>query len=100
MKKQLIAFSMAGLMLASTATTALARDYRHQGYANRYYSEPAHPYVQKAVLGGGAGAALGGLLSRDGYRTDGAIKGALLGAGVGMGYEYLKRQGTFSNMGW
>jgi hypothetical protein len=96
MKKQLIALSTLGLMLGSSFSAAMAHDYRYD--YNRYRgSRSEHPYVEKAVLAGGAGAALGGLLARDGYRTDGAIKGALLGAGIGMGYEYLKRQGTFSN---
>lgn len=94
MKKRAMALLMTGLLLGASASTAFARDYRYDRYRDTYGQE--HPYVQKAVLGGGAGAALGGLLSRDGYRTDGAIKGALLGAGIGMGYEYLKRQGTFS----
>jgi hypothetical protein len=97
MKKQLIALSIAGLMLASSFSAANAQDYRWNRYNNPYYGGSAHPYVQKALIGGGAGAALGGLLSQDGYRADGAIKGAVLGAGLGLGYQYLKQQGTF---GW
>lgn len=89
---------LAGLMLVSTLTPAFA--HSRYDYRDRYYRpKEEHPYVNKALLGGGTGAVLGSLLARDGYRTDGAIKGALLGAGIGVGYEYLKRQGTFSR-GW
>jgi hypothetical protein len=67
-----------------------ARDYRYRGG----FSQQS-PYLHKALIGGGAGAFIGGLLGQDGYRTGSAVKGAVIGAGAGLGYEYLKRQGNF-----
>lgn len=91
---------LAGSMLVSP-NSAFARDYYN--YGNRYYSSSRigdymydHPYVQKAAIGGGAGAVIGALLGQEGSRVDGAVKGALLGAGAGLGYEYLRRKGIFS----
>jgi hypothetical protein len=103
-KKMIAAAMMLSMTLGGAATlvpAAEARDY--QGY-NRYnyYNRDRglmgnHPYVQKAVIGGGVGAVAGGLLAGDGGRADGAIKGGLLGAGLGLGYQYLRNQGTFRN---
>jgi len=39
------------------------------------------------------------VLANDGSRGNGAVKGALLGAGVGLGYEYLKQKGYISGIG-
>jgi hypothetical protein len=82
-----------GLMPAAHAQSRY--DYYNNRYNNGFLTE--HPYAKKALIGGGVGAVAGGLLAGDGGRADGAIKGALLGAGLGLGYEYLKRRGTFSN---
>ncbi len=68
--------------------------YRHGSYMDR------HPYVKKAAIGGGIGAAAGALLAREGMRTRGAVKGAIIGGAAGAGYEYLRRQGTFSRNRW
>ncbi len=106
MKLQKWGLSLSSLMLASAlvmpVNSAFAKDYYN--YGNRYYSNNGgisdymhtHPYVKKAVVGGGAGAALGAILGQEGNRANGAVKGALLGAGAGMGYEYLRRQGIIS----
>lgn len=89
------------VLLGSTLAPAFAhtprywdRYYRYDGYRQRSVQSQ---YLRKAVIGGVAGAALGGVLASEGYRADGAVKGALLGAGVGLGYEYLRRNGLFSN---
>jgi hypothetical protein len=49
-------------------------------------------YAKKGLIGAGTGAVLGGLLANDGYRAGGAVKGGLIGAGAGLGYEYLRRR--------
>ena len=100
-RKLLAAATLVLMTAGMTLPQAMAHDYNAARY-NRYYDNRGsfgnrHPYVQKAAIGGGAGAVLGGVLARDGSRADGAVKGALLGAGAGLGYEYLKRQGVFSN---
>ncbi len=70
---------------------------QYQNYQRGYVNyRDNHPYVKKAAIGGGAGALLGGILAGDGSRMDGAIKGGLLGAGAGLGYEYLKQKGYLS----
>jgi len=78
------------LLLLSVGAYALApaeaRGYRDYGYGGYGY----HPYVQKALIGGGIGAVAGGLLgSRD--PVGAGIKGALLGSAAGLGYEYLRQ---------
>lgn len=98
MKKQKL---LAALTLMTLGASSLmpAMAYGPNNYNYRAYSryQPTfgqqHPYVKKAAIGGGAGAVLGAILAPSGDRGDGAVKGALLGAGAGLGYEYLKRQG-------
>jgi hypothetical protein len=86
--------------LVVPSNSAFARDYYN--YGHRYNDSGIgdymheHPYVQKAAIGGGAGAVLGAVLGQEGDRMGGAVKGALLGAGAGLGYEYLRRQGIFN----
>lgn len=98
-----------GIMLGSSFAPAQAANpyygYAGSGYGPYYgngygYGGSAignffynHPYVQKAVLVGGAGAAVGALTAPDGYRGQGAAKGAMVGAGAGMGYEFLRERG-------
>ncbi len=94
----------AGMLLVPSAQ-AYDRYYNH-GYSNRYSGYDrydryrtglnAHPFVKTGLIGGGIGAATGALLGQDGDRADGAVKGALLGAGAGVGYQYLRNRGTFS----
>ena|ERR1044072_6083217 len=94
-KQRAIGFMMMALLvLGSVIQPAMARDY--YGY-NRYYDQGSftqrHPYVTKAAIGGGAGAIVGGLLAQEGNRGSGAIKGALVGVGLGAGYQLLKDKG-------
>jgi hypothetical protein len=98
-RKQVLAAVSALVLLGGSFAPALAHNPR---YSDRYYRNDGYrnsqsQYLKKAAIGGVAGAALGGVLSSEGYRADGALKGALLGAGVGLGYEYLRRNGIFSN---
>jgi len=60
--------------------------YHHHTYFQR------HPYQKTGLIGAGAGAAAGALLGGRG----GIVKGAVLGGGAGLGYQYLKRRGTFN----
>lgn len=81
------------------AQAAGVRDYLGYGHpyrtdSGRYFTR--HPYVQKAVIVGGTGAIVGAIASGEGQRLSGAAKGALIGAGVGVGYEYLRQKGIFS----
>ncbi len=98
LRKTLPALAVMAVLLSAWSVPAQARDYRDYykydrggigGFMDR------HPYVQKAVVGGGAGAALGAIVARDGNRMNTAAKGALIGAGAGMGYELLRRKGVF-----
>lgn len=90
------------MIVGASAVPALAHSPRHyddyrynrQAYASRYYS-PQKQYAQKALIGGGAGAVLGGLMASRGDTANGAVKGALLGAGLGLGYEFLKQKSFF-----
>lgn len=101
------AFTLLAMLSVMAANTLAPVAEAHNRPYNRYYDSrynsnwgtfgQRHPYVKKAAIGGGAGALIGGILAPDGYRGDGAIKGAVIGAGAGLGYEYLKRQGTFGN---
>lgn len=111
MKKMALALLTGVTVLGSSVVPVMAQeleDYRYNQhhYAQQRYDQQnrfqweEHPYVKKALIGGGGGAVLGGLLSSDGGRMDGAITGALLGAGAGMGYEYLKNKGILPNNGW
>lgn len=106
-KKVQVGIATMALLAGTTVLPASAYrgDNYYPGYARSdYYSNyyrggtfsQRHPYVKKALIGGGIGAAAGALLSSEGRRTSGAVKGALVGGGIGLGYEYLRRQGTFS----
>lgn len=104
MKDKLKLMAVPALMTVMIANS-MAPAEAHRYYDSRNYRDQGsfsqrHPYLQKAAIGGGAGAIIGGVMGRDGYRADSAVKGALLGAGVGAGYEYLKRQGVFGGNGW
>lgn len=92
------------MMIANSVIPAEAHNRRY--YDNRDYNRnrggftQTNPYLSKALIGGGAGAVIGGVLGQDGNRADTAVKGALIGAGAGLGYEYLKRQGTIGGNRW
>lgn len=88
-------------LLASASMPAQADIRDYFGYGDPYRTRSGgffreHPYIQKAVIGGGAGAAIGAVVARDGRRLNGAAKGALIGAGAGLGYEYLRRKRVFN----
>ncbi len=104
LKNKLKLMAVPALLVMTVASSLMPAEAHNRYYSSnaRYYRNQGsfsqnHPYIQKAAIGGGAGALIGGILGQDGYRADGAIKGAVLGAGAGLGYEYLKRQGTFNN---
>lgn len=91
----MMSLMLGGMMMPAQAASRYYRNYYDYGrrpttQVGRYFND--HPYVQKAVIIGGAGAAVGALTAGDGYRMDGAVKGALIGAGAGLGYEYLRRK--------
>jgi len=103
MKKQLLSAMMVLMSIGAMAMPAFAYDYHayqrqpyYQGY-NRYDQSAYNKrqYIQKAVIGGAAGAALGGILNNTGDVGGGAIRGGLIGAGVGLGYQYLKTHHIF-----
>lgn len=102
MKKMALALLTGITVLGSGAVPALAHDPYdgHNDYNRNRFQWEEHPYVKKALIGGGGGAVLGGLLASDGGRLDGAVTGALLGAGAGLGYEYLKTKGILPDNGW
>jgi hypothetical protein len=103
MKKTVLTALTGIVVLGSTALPAMAQDRyydRHYNQNQNRFEWQEHPYLKKALIGGGGGAVLGGLISSDGGRMDGAITGALLGAGAGLGYEYLKNKGILPNDGW
>ena len=54
-----------------------------------------NPYIKSGLIGAGVGGAGGVILSRSGKRGSGAVKGAAIGAGAGLGYQYLKNRGVF-----
>jgi hypothetical protein len=99
MNKKRIASLLAMLVvLMSSAFMPARADYRdyypYHNQSGSYFYD--HPYVQKAVIGGGAGAVIGAIAGGDGNRVNTAVKGALLGAGAGLGYEYLRQKGIFN----
>lgn len=98
-RQKALAVSMAGLVILGTVGVLTAdahsrydRDYRGR-YGSTYFDR--HPYQKSGLIGAGVGAGAGALLARDGRRTSTAVKGAVLGGAAGLGYQYLKRQGTF-----
>ena len=65
----------------------------HAAYAdNRPTYFQRNPYVKKAAIGAGIGAGAGLIL---GHGASGVLKGAAIGTGAGLGYEYLHRKGVF-----
>ncbi len=98
--------ALSALVLLTTAgTLILPANAYYQPYYNSSDSSTYnngtffqhHPYVKTALIGSGVGAVLGGVLSQEGSRTNGAVKGAILGGGAGLGIEYLKEKGFFSS---
>jgi hypothetical protein len=94
MKKLLATLVLLFSMGVCTLAPAEARHYGYDRYNGGY---GYHPYVQKALIGGGVGAVAGGLLGRR-DPVGAGIKGALLGSAAGLGYEYL-RQSSYGGYG-
>ena len=109
MKKTILKLqAMAIALMLLTGFTALpAKAYYdpYYGHAYSYYHHgllAQHPYVKKALIGGGIGAVAGALLSPEGAHGSGAVKGAMLGGAAGLGIQYLQNRGIFSShrYGW
>lgn len=100
--RKFLSLFIALFLMAGTAFVPARADIRdYFGYGNPYRTTTGgyfydHPYVQKAVIVGGTGAAVGALVSREGNRVNGAVKGALIGAGAGIAYQYLRDRGGLS----
>jgi hypothetical protein len=87
MKKLL---AMLVLLFSMGASIMAPAEARYHGYDRYNGGYGYHPYVQKALIGGGVGAVAGSLLGeRD--PVGAGIKGALLGSAAGLGYEYLRQ---------
>ena len=102
MRKRLL-LGLIGFMLAGTVSGmpfASAHHYydRYDNYRPSSYQQGysrfryQHPYLKSAGIGGAGGAVIGTLVAPDGDRVGGAVKGGLLGAGAGLGYEWLRRK--------
>lgn len=79
--------------LVHASSSASSEYYRGaDGKMHRYVKKPSyfkrHPYVKSGLVGAGVGAGAGLIL---GHGKGGVIKGAALGTGVGLGYQYLKK---------
>jgi len=97
MNTQRIAAFIAALTIIGTnsglpvqAQTYYGNAHYHHYHHHTYFQR--HPYQKTGLIGAGAGAAAGALLGGRG----GIVKGAVLGGGAGLGYQYLKRRGTFN----
>lgn len=85
MKKLLASLLM---ILSIGAFTLAPAEARYRSYYDNRGGFGYHPYIQKALIGGGIGAVAGGLLGeRD--PVGAGLKGALIGSAAGMGYQYL-----------
>jgi len=102
-------FAAAGALVvlaSSLAPAAFAQPYQGYGYGyggghrnwrDEYrYQGSQHPYVKDALIGGAGGGILGAVIGPEGDKGSSAVKGALLGAGAGLGYRYLKGQGALN----
>lgn len=68
-----------------------------QAYHNDYgYYPPSRSYTRQALVGAGIGALAGGAFTREDPLA-GALRGAVVGTGAGLGYEYLTRNQVFSS---
>jgi hypothetical protein len=102
-QQKVFAAASALVLIASALAPAAFAQYGY-GYGHRYgnnwrndyrWNRNYHPYAKGALVGGGAGAIIGGLVGPEGYKGESAVKGGLLGAGAGLGYQYLRRRGTW-----
>lgn len=78
------------------------RGYNPGGYyrGGSYWSY--HPYVKGGLIGAGIGAAAGGLLSNGEDPVAAGVRGAVVGTGAGLAYQYLKGRsyGGYYGRGW
>jgi len=92
MKKLLVTvIALAGL--ASTSLVPAMADPYYGSAIGGYFED--HPYVQKALIGGGLGTVAGAVIAPEGDKVNGAVKGAVVGGAAGAGYEYLQQRGVF-----
>lgn len=80
------------IFMGVSITPAQARHNDDYYYYNNRQSTMS-PYVKKALIGAGIGALASGALSRDGFSSGSIIRGALIGGGAGVGYQYLRNRG-------
>ncbi len=90
-----MAWGLLGLLLAANTLGMMPAQARYYPYRDQGgYGSNYHPYIQKALIGGGIGAVAGGLLSRR-DPVGAGVKGALLGSAAGVGYQYLTSQNRY-----
>jgi hypothetical protein len=90
--KKLLALLL--LLFSVGAYTLSPAEARYYGYDNNGGYFGYHPYIQKALIGGGIGAVAGGLLGRR-DPVGAGLKGALLGSAAGVGYQYLRSRNNY-----
>ena len=86
-------FGCISINTADASSSSSSQYYRGaDGKTHHYAKKPSyfkrHPYVKSGLVGAGVGAGAGLIL---GHGKGGVIKGAALGTGVGLGYQYLKK---------
>ena len=99
MKPQKLLALLLGLMTLAGTWAPLSADAKHY-YSARAKRQPTyfqkHPYQKTGLIGAGVGAAAGGLLFGEKHNTGrNMVRGAAAGAAAGLGYEFLKKRGTF-----
>jgi len=94
--KKLLALLLVVFSIGTAMVTPAEARYRDYNYNGGY---GYHPYIQKALIGGGIGAVAGAVLGeRD--PVGAGLKGALIGSAAGVGYEYLRSGRYVGNGGY
>jgi len=94
MKAALTSLVLCLLVLGGSGIPAGAKNVYYDQKHGYWY---CHPYVKRGTIGAGIGGATGAVLSSRGERLSNAARGAIIGGGVGLGYEYLRKKGVFGN---
>jgi hypothetical protein len=97
-KQRLFAILLVLFTLMATTGTLTSQARSYNAHARRYAGGTyfqRHPYQKTGLIGAGAGAVAGGVLFGDKHRGRNLVRGATLGAAAGLGYQYLKKRGTF-----